>query len=994
MLPSVPRGLELATAPSFAPSDGLRVGAGSSRTAKDSTELSELLRRHGTFENLENRCLREICRSTQLLSVDHGDYICRAGEESTAFIQIIEGTAAVVSPKGVRQLLHEGSAIGEDVLLGSQEFWPFSLRAESDVRIAWLEASVFKEVSMDLSGHAAARRRVLEAASDRDLSSQDVDLLLTVMKVPLFQSLDRDQRVEVAKEVNLHRICQGGVVELPKSDSIPFFLVLKGIVSRYEAEVTASPESVAEEISVEAPSGLEEKLRAEEEREESWRRLEQGTAEWAELRERIRMRPLDVSLQERLRFHSLKIQLDQLRANLMAEEPVPEDMEPPQQHKSHSCSGTSAASDMQQAPDEPATGHFGVFLTMLNPGDADAPSINGEIVDNAKEEHHDEVLAEFYEGDFFGGWVTSVGPSLYRAHKDVVLLSISEEAFQEALERCAATRHAARGELLRNCLSGIDDETVEKLLPHFKEETRPKGSVLVKAGQLSSSLWLIAGGRCSQAAAAPKPLQEDRPATEGRNREKHALAALKTKRRFFSATVELGLLEVGQAVGLTTIALQQPEPLTVAAASPEVKLLRADNLPQAKLTPKVLEALRLALRAKSSWLLQRFESLSELPAKLSRKAERMHEELERAKIPLVIDSPFLRRRDQALLPGMVALEAVCKHFGNDVHPESEWIYMHQERDFFMHMHLSHEEQGSRMPVPVKASQHSEPVPGPHGTSTMVANARFVHHRPLFWKTFRMNDEVMMAQESSAFSKRPEVPHMPVADRPWSAGDALVPVGSSATPMPHEGGSLEKPATPVPAKKVVTFSHLKDSAVSVKDEVVNRPKPSAPRTPEAAPGEGFKRRPQIKLRSNSRTFQMSGIEVGINEKRAVKEAKSKAQYTASREPLVTPRDVPGGQRTTARQRAASARKVTAAVAAPGPAGGEESKAKAEQIKAKKKPDMPRKSVQPAEVFEVVLPRQAVDSASFPSLDSIGVVRRLSGQESELSVTPQVSLGARS
>eukprot|EP00439_Symbiodinium_sp_Y106_P068673 s3531_g11.t1 len=232
---------------------------------------------------------------------------------------------------------------------------------------------------------------------------------------------------------------------------------------------------------------------------------------------------------------------------------------------------------------------------------------------------------------------------------------LCQEAFQEALERCAATRHAARGELLRNCLSGIDDETVEKLLPHFKEETRPKGSVLVKAGQLSSSLWLIAGGRCSQAAAAPKPLQEDRPATEGRNREKHALAAPKTKRRFFSATVELGLLEVGQAVGLTTIALQQPEPLTVAAASPEVKLLRADNLPQAKLTPKVLEALRLALRAKSSWLLQRFESLSELPAKLSRKAERMHEELERAKIPLVIDSPFLRRRDQALLPGRTTI---------------------------------------------------------------------------------------------------------------------------------------------------------------------------------------------------------------------------------------------------------------------------------------------------------------------------------------------------
>lgn len=60
MLPSVPLGLELTTAPTSAPSDGLQVGAGSSLTAKDSAELSELLRRHETFENLENRCLRAL----------------------------------------------------------------------------------------------------------------------------------------------------------------------------------------------------------------------------------------------------------------------------------------------------------------------------------------------------------------------------------------------------------------------------------------------------------------------------------------------------------------------------------------------------------------------------------------------------------------------------------------------------------------------------------------------------------------------------------------------------------------------------------------------------------------------------------------------------------------------------------------------------------------------------------------------------------------------
>ena len=65
----------------------------------------------------------------------------------------------------------QGSAIGEDVLLGLQEMradaeclvqvcvchcqlpivqehWPLSLRAKSDVKLAWLEASTFKEAAL------------------------------------------------------------------------------------------------------------------------------------------------------------------------------------------------------------------------------------------------------------------------------------------------------------------------------------------------------------------------------------------------------------------------------------------------------------------------------------------------------------------------------------------------------------------------------------------------------------------------------------------------------------------------------------------------------------------------------------------------------------------------------------------------------------------------------------------------------------------------------
>ncbi|OLP86185.1 hypothetical protein AK812_SmicGene32732 [Symbiodinium microadriaticum] len=342
------------------------------------------------------------------------------------------------------------------------------------------------------------------------------------------------------------------------------------------------------------------------------------------------------------------------------------------------------------------------------------------------------------------------------------------------------------------------------------------------------------------------------------------------------------------------------------------------------------------------------------------------------------------------IDSMVALEAVCKHFGNDVHPESEWIYMHQAptgspshdvnyladgqlgrigetklRDDLMTRRfacLTHalagkhftkaggrgtnnplvfdrlckgslvpRGMGGRLPggsAWQRLQQASQPPPSPESFFRSLATcvpdkARFVHHQPLLWKTFRMNDEVMMAQESSAFSKRPEVPHMPVADRPWSAGDVLVPVGSSATPVPHEGGEDEgrefQPSEGLscfgeggsePAKAF----HTKDNCIYA-DEC-----------------------------SNSRTFQMSGIEVGINEKRAVKEAKSKASYAASREPLVTPRDVPGG---------------------------EESKAKSdEQVKAKQKSDMPHK-------------------ASFPSSDSIGVVRRLSGQEDILNDVDSIS-----
>jgi len=286
--------------------------------------------------------------------------------------------------------------------------------------------------------------------------------------------------------------------------------------------------------------------------------------------------------------------------------------------------------------------------------------------------------------------------------------------------------------------------------------------------------------------------------------------------------------------------------LTVICAT-EVQLLRADNLSPAKLTPRVIEVLKSALRQKGAWLSQRLETLAELPAKLDAKAERLRSELYEARVPLVSDSPFLRRKHQALLPGMVALEAVCKHFGNEVHPESEWIYMQKERDFFMHMQLS--------------SGFSEPLPKAevpeHGTKSLncitspaTANVRFGHHQALLWKKLRMDEATEV-----------------LSPKPVKTGLELemLPAPGPSPPEAPEPVAIELPSP--------------------------RPATVTPRKAEPSPEEQFRRRPRIILSSNSRVFQNCCTEVTMNERRAVKEAKSKAasQGAVVREPLVTPRD---------------------------------------------------------------------------------------------------------
>lgn len=781
-------------------------GFGRVFSIKELFRLGKLLRRIEAFEGLECRSLVDVCHSAlHFETVDVGQHICREGQEATGFFEILGGTASSSSNGAFLFQLREGSAVGEDVLLEQDIFpWPFSVVAETSVEIVWVDAKLFKESCLDLSGRRAARRRMVEAADWRlEERTEDFEAFLQTLKVPLLKACDKELCFELLKQANMVQIPAGGqVVEMLEGDSAPLYIILKGAIGRYAVEV---PDEATEDIgdSNVPMEHLEDAKRQSEEIASKRRRLVKATEELEELKSRHRrVAPLDRPLQESLRVHFLMKLVTELSGELQA---LPEADLPERRGEA-----LREPIDSHTAADGKVHG-AGVFLT--SPVDADLPDESDELEDLL-----DKAVAEYYEGDSFG-WEAASAACRYVAHQDAALLVLRHDDLQCAEELCEGRRRQQRGQFLQRCLG--DEDVAMRLLPLFREERSHRGTVLVKAGSVPTSLWLILSGSCSQVK------EVESKETHGRFRR-----------------TSLGVLQEGQFVGLTSLLLQQPEPLTVICAT-EVQLLRADNLSPAKLTPKVIEVLKSALRQKGAWLSQRLETLAELPAKLDAKAERLRSELYEARVPLVSDSPFLRRKHQALLPGMVALEAVCKHFGNEVHPESEWIYMQKERDFFMHMQLS--------------SGFSEPLPKAevpeHGTKSLncitspaTANVRFGHHQALLWKKLRMDE-----------------PTEVLSPKPVKTGMEKV--------LPAPGPS------PLEAPEPVAI------------EMPSPRPPATPRKAEPSPEEQFRRRPRIILSSNSRVFQNCCTEVTMNERRAVKEAKSKAasQGAVVREPLVTPRD---------------------------------------------------------------------------------------------------------
>lgn len=140
-------------------------------------------------------------------------------------------------------------------------------------------------------------------------------------------------------------------------------------------------------------------------------------------------------------------------------------------------------------------------------------------------------------------------------------------------------------------------------------------------------------------------------------------------------------------MGLFSALLHEPEPLTVLISSPEVHLLVLRPECCAKFTTKAQDALLDMIRAKSDWYAHRALHVTELPAQVAKRMAHLHSEVQQSQIPLLMDSPFLRRQGQGK-PGLAKLEAICSHYGNEVHPESDWLYAPQSRGFFQSLRLS------------------------------------------------------------------------------------------------------------------------------------------------------------------------------------------------------------------------------------------------------------------------------------------------------------------
>eukprot|EP00929_Paragymnodinium_shiwhaense_P022117 TRINITY_DN14223_c0_g1_i2.p1 TRINITY_DN14223_c0_g1~~TRINITY_DN14223_c0_g1_i2.p1 ORF type:complete len:1781 (-),score=443.15 TRINITY_DN14223_c0_g1_i2:1294-6636(-) len=748
----------------------------------------------------------------------------------------------------------EGQAFGEEALLGESSLWLQSVQAQEQVEILWLDLEKYQELTRAWLGEQAGRRRAVEVLrSTRPLEEERLAQLQALEGIlaalPDVQKRPASMRqrlsTELAKRVEYSHVQKGELLaEDVVVDSV--CIVLSGCIGRYTTADEGSPSGSSraprgkllmpmlgeasdashEDVDVSSLASLRKKL-------EGLRSSEEALAA------KVERSPLLTPLADTLKLQAVRKKLAVLQADLRQLEAAEAEEKQraaklfsPQHSDALMSPGSGQTS--KQSLNKSATASTTLLGTSVNTAatssDADRQGSAfkfltdvGSITEYAGEgkfscEFADEFPGicklcsrAFREGDTFGDLEGEDGSFEYRAHTDSDVLLISQQVFKDALKTVERLTNKERAAFLRRYLPPtVQTASIEQLVPHLYEETKPRGSVLVREKALASTIWLIAKGCCQAvvngqlsdaadlgaASLPPQSARSARPRLEGGAQfmaasslgMRAATAGSATRPAPQKQPTTLGVLGEGHFIGLNSVVLRQAEEMSVVVISPEVELLmlQAPQNKQSVLIERCFEPLRESLCVKNDWYQQRSLRVAALPGQVSERLEKVRSEVQQAEIPLLMDSPFLRRGLGLELPGFDRHRRVCEHFGALVHPESEWMFGAQDRSFYHHLQMSSLPQNSYHHL-----QMSSLAPDSDGEGS--ANQRFTRWQnlstpaPKTPRQLQAGSRIDHAAAMTAAAEAEARKYLPPASAPARAEATALPY-SLKTKRPHTGAT--------------------------------------------------------------------------------------------------------------------------------------------------------------------------------------------------------------
>jgi len=736
----LPRGAEAATILTSHPSGDY--------SAADLVVLEGLIRRHLPFESLEHRERAELCRSMSLRKAEEGELLCVQGTPATEFVMVLTGHADVYMAASLNNTrategdqmnadygeflftAKEGAVFSEKALLSSSATHCVTIIARGEVTLVTLHNEDYVRVTKDWNGDKVLRRKTLGAfriagrgaGYHSELPDAVAEIVAQAMRgmSAHFTACSLSSRISVARHVQCLHVQAGERVfcGFDTPAGYPLCLVLSGCVGWYDGteEENVSGKRRKMEIQREAKArtaaqqALQEQANLQAAKQVTGfgvqKQLQQTEQAIAKIQAVVQANPLASELSDTLRLHALQKKAKMLTAKLQEQQ-------------------VAVPSRASEAPRVPSGQRFPPIA--LRSTSKDSAS---ELDEDDEEE--DDVLrlracvAEFREGEVFGGWpevhnesvwmpemsppsqktqaIDSLGYQLslqdgyFKAHTETSLLVLTRKGSDLAAKESAAQDAAKRVAFLRRWLpANIDQRLIDRLLKHSHMEQRPKGSVLVKAGQHPSFVWMIVDGSCQCFAPPSKGvalqsftgLSGDEEGSPLQSSPAGNPPVTQMAMRLSStAQQSLGILDQGQFAGLASALWQLPEPLTVTVNSASAELLaipRSELL--SRLPTECIEAMREQVRARSEWHLQRCENMASVPIAVAERMGQMRDEVHDLQVARVMDSPFLRRFQTQGPEGLERLNAVCERFGGCPHPESDWVHSWQDVEFYHYMRL-------------------------------------------------------------------------------------------------------------------------------------------------------------------------------------------------------------------------------------------------------------------------------------------------------------------